>query len=192
MAQTTIEQFATELKMPSGALLEQLAKAGVAGKKEGDKLSETDKTRLLDYLRKSHGGLEQKKITLTRKQTSEIKASDSAGRARTIQVEVRKKRIFVKRDGAEAAPAPEETAPAQPVVSAAEVAAREEEARKAAALMAKQQEEVQKKQEQAEKRKTKKEKEAEEAAAKAAAEAAAKAAAAAVAPAAEAKPEQKK
>ena len=40
MAQTTIEQFATELKMPSGALLEQLAKAGVAGKKEGDRLSE--------------------------------------------------------------------------------------------------------------------------------------------------------
>jgi len=61
MAQTTIEQFATELKMPSGALLEQLAKAGVAGKKAGDKLSETDKTRLLDYLRKSHGGQDHKK-----------------------------------------------------------------------------------------------------------------------------------
>ena len=191
MAQTTIEQFATELKMPSGALLEQLAKAGVAGKREGDKLSETDKTRLLEYLRKSHGGQEQKKkITLTRKQTSEIKAADSTGRARTIQVEVRKKRVFVKRDGAEAAPAVEETAPAQPVVSAAEAAAREEEARKAAALIAKQQEEVQAKQEQAKKRKTKKEKEAEEAAAKAAADAvaAAKATEAAAQPAAEAKP----
>ena len=68
MAQTTIEQFATEMKMPSGALLEQLAAAGVAGKKQGDKLSEQDKTRLLDYLRKQHGGLEaKKKITLTRK-----------------------------------------------------------------------------------------------------------------------------
>ncbi|HKC45392.1 MAG TPA: translation initiation factor IF-2, partial [Burkholderiales bacterium] len=194
MAQTTIEQFATELKMPSGALLEQLAKAGVAGKKSGDRLSELDKTRLLDYLRKQHGGQEQKKkITLTRKQTTEIKAADSTGRARTIQVEVRKKRVFVKRDGAEAAPAPEETAPPQPVVSAAEVAAREEEARKAAALIAKQQEEVQQKQEQAKKRKTKKEKEAEEAAAKAAAEAAAKAAeAVAPQPAAEAKPAAKK
>jgi translation initiation factor IF-2 len=194
MAQTTIEVFASELKMPSGVLLEQLAKAGVAGKKEGDKLSEQDKTRLLDYLRKQHGGMEQKKkITLTRRQTSEIKASDSTGRARTIQVEVRKKRVFVKRDGAEAAPAPEEAAPAQPVVSEAEIAAREEEARKAQALIAKQQEELQKKQEQAEKRKTKKEKEAEEAAAKAAAEAAAKAAQApATAPTAEAKPEAKK
>src|SRR5271165_2917936 len=194
MAQTTIERFATELKMPSGVLLEQLAKAGVPGKKEGDKLSEQDKTRLLDYLRKQHGGQEQKKkITLTRKQTSEIKAADSTGRARTIQVEVRKKRVFVKRDGAEAAPAPEEVAPPpQVVVSAAEVAAREEEARKAQALIAKQQEEVQKKQEQAAKRKTKKEKEAEDAAAKAAVAASAKATeAAAGQPTAEAKPAAK-
>jgi translation initiation factor IF-2 len=192
MAQTTIERFATELKMPSGVLLEQLAKAGVAGKKEGDKLSEQDKTRLLDYLRKQHGGQDQKKkITLTRKQTSEIKAADSTGRARTIQVEVRKKRVFVKRDGAEPAPAPEETAPPQVVVSAAEVAAREEEARKAQALIAKQQEEVQKKQEAA-KRKTKKEKEAEEAAAKAAVAAAAKATETPAAqPVAEAKPAAK-
>src|SRR5450432_188208 len=109
MALTTIEQFATEMKIPSGALLEQLAAAGVAGKKQGDKLSEQDKTRLLDYLRKQHGGLEaKKKITLTRKQTTEIKAADSTGRARTIQVEVRKKRVFVKRDGTDAAPAAEE------------------------------------------------------------------------------------
>src|SRR6266508_2579369 len=192
MAQTTIEKFATDLKMPSGILLEQLAKAGVAGKKEGDKLSEQDKTRLLDYLRKQHGGQDQKKkITLTRKQTSEIKAADSTGRARTIQVEVRKRRIFVKRDGAEPAAAPEEIAPPQPVVSAVEVAAREEEARKAQALIAKQQEEVQKKHEAA-KRKTKKEKEVEEAAAKAAAEAAATATkAVATQPVAEAKPAAK-
>jgi translation initiation factor IF-2 len=190
MPQTTIEKFATDLKMPSGILLEQLAKAGVAGKKEGDKLSEQDKTRLLDYLRKQHGGQDQKKkITLTRKQTSEIKAADSTGRARTIQVEVRKRRIFVKRDGAEPAAAPEETAPPQPVVSAVEVAAREEEARKAQALIAKQQEEVEKKHEAA-KRKTKKEKDAEEAAAKAAAEAAATKAVAAQ-PVAEAKPAAK-
>jgi translation initiation factor IF-2 len=194
MPQTTIEKFATDLKMPSGILLEQLAKAGVAGKKEGDKLSEQDKTRLLDYLRKQHGGQDQKKkITLTRKQTSEIKAADSTGRARTIQVEVRKRRIFVKRDGAEPAAAPEETAPPQPVVSAAEVAAREEEGRKAQVLIAKQQEEVEKKHEAA-KRKTKKEKEAEEAAEKAAAEAAATATAikaVAAQPVAEAKPAAK-
>src|SRR5450432_3579240 len=169
MALTTIEKFATELKMPPGILLEQLTAAGVGGKKEGDKLSELDKTRLLDYLRKQHGGMEQKKkITLTRKQTTEIKAADSTGRARTIQVEVRKKRVFVKRDGADAAPAGEEVIPVapQPLLTAADVAAREEEARKGAVLIAKQQEEIQQKQEQAKKRKTKKEQEAEEAAAK--------------------------
>src|SRR5512138_3887068 len=100
MALTTIEQFATELKMPAGLLLEQLGKAGVAGKKEGDKLSETDKTKLLDYLRRQHGaaGDAKKKITLTRKQTTEIRAPNATGKARTIQVEVRKKRVFVKRD----------------------------------------------------------------------------------------------
>src|SRR5437667_3132791 len=191
MAQTTIEKFATDLKMPPGVLLEQLAAAGVSSKKQGDKLSEQDKTRLLDYLRKQHGGQDQKKkITLTRKETTEIKAADSTGRARTTQVEVRKRRIFVKRDGAESAP-PVDEAPAQPLISAAEVAARDEEARKAAALIAKQQEEVQQKQEQAKKRKTKKEREAEEAAAKAseAVAAAAKSAEAAAAqPVAEAKP----
>ena len=197
MPQTTIDKFATELKMPAGILLEQLAAAGVAGKKQGDKLSEQDKTRLLDYLRKQHGGLDQKKkITLTRKQTTEIKAADSTGRARTIQVEVRKKRVFVKRDGADAAAATEEAAPVapQPVVTATELAAREEEARKGAALIAKQQEEIQQKQEQAKKRKTKKEKEEEDALAKAAeaeAAAVAKEAAPVAQPAATPKPETK-
>ncbi|MBS0327111.1 MAG: translation initiation factor IF-2 [Proteobacteria bacterium] len=185
MAQTTIEQFATDLKMPAGALLEQLAAAGVAGKKQGDKLSEQDKTRLLDYLRKQHGAAAdgRKRITLTRKQTTEIKAADSAGKARTIHVEVRKKRVLVRRDEGEAAqPAaagPEEAvtatpAPAlapAPVITADEIAAREAEERQAQELIARQQEDVQKKQEEAARRKSKKEREAEEAAAKAAAEA---------------------
>jgi len=117
MAQTTIEQFATELKMPAGALLEQLAAAGVAAKKTGDQLTEQDKTRLLDYLRKQHGAAAdpKKRITLTRKQTSEIKAPDATGKARTIQVEVRKKRVLVRRDENEAAPVVEEVVP-EPVV----------------------------------------------------------------------------
>ncbi|HET7097533.1 MAG TPA: translation initiation factor IF-2 [Casimicrobiaceae bacterium] len=183
MAQTTIEQFATELKLPPGALIEQLAKAGVDGKKQGDNLSEQDKTKLLEYLQRQHGaaGEPKKKITLTRKQTSEIKAAGSTGKARTIQVEVRKKRVFVKRDEPESAPVVEEApkAPPAPLISAEELAAREAEEKKAQELIARQQEEIQKKQEQAVKRKTKKEREAEEAAAKAAAEAAAAAAAAA-------------
>jgi len=204
MAHTTIEQFATDLKMPAGALLEQLTAAGVAGKKQGDNLSEQDKTRLLDYLRKQHGapGDGKKRITLTRKSTSEIKAADSSGKARTIQVEVRKKRVLVRREEeAPAAAAPVvEQAPAVPVAAPVaggvlppeEIAAREAEARKAQELMARQQEDLQKKQAEVAKRKTKKEREAEEAAARVAAEAKAaddaKAAAEAAAAAAAAKP----
>jgi translation initiation factor IF-2 len=177
MAQTTIEQFATDLKMPAGALLEQLTAAGVAGKKQGDNLSEQDKTRLLDYLRKQHGaaGDGKKRITLTRKQTSEIRAADSSGKARTIQVEVRKKRVLVRREEEAQTPAatleaPSATAPVA-VLPPEEIAAREAEARKAQELIARQQEDLQKKQAEAAKRKTKKEREAEEAAARAAAEA---------------------
>ena len=101
MGQTTVTQFAGELRMPASVLLEQLQKAGVDKARETDLLSEQDKTRLLDFLRRAHGDTAAKsKITLTRKQTSEIKATDSTGRARTVQVEVRKKRVFVKRDDA--------------------------------------------------------------------------------------------
>jgi translation initiation factor IF-2 len=100
----SVTQFAGELKMPAASLLEQLKRAGVDKSNERDMLTEQDKSRLLEYLRESHGGEKKGKITLTRKQTSEIRATDSTGRARTVQVEVRKKRTFVKRDeSAEAA-----------------------------------------------------------------------------------------
>ena len=99
MTATSVSQFAIELKMPAEALLEQLAKAGVNKKSISENLTDLDKSRLLDYLRRSHGEAETKtKITLTRKSTSEIKSTDSQGRARTVQVEVRKKRVLVKRD----------------------------------------------------------------------------------------------
>ncbi|MDO9600468.1 MAG: translation initiation factor IF-2 [Azoarcus sp.] len=99
MEQMSVTQFAGELKMPAVALLEQLKRAGVDKTGTNDMLTEQDKARLLDYLRRAHGDTEPKgKITLTRKQTSEIRATDSTGRARTVQVEVRKKRTFVKRD----------------------------------------------------------------------------------------------
>jgi len=106
-AQISVAQFAAELRMPLQALLEQLAKAGVVKQTGTDTLTEQDKTRLLDFLRKSHGETAPKaKITLTRKQTTEIKAADATGRSRTIQVEVRKKRTFVKRDADPAAVQP--------------------------------------------------------------------------------------
>ncbi len=98
MSATTVSQFAVELKMPVAALLEQLGKAGVGKQGNDDTLTDQDKARLLDYLRRAHGDDSKAKITLTRKQTSEIKATDAHGRARTVQVEVRKKRVLVKRE----------------------------------------------------------------------------------------------
>jgi translation initiation factor IF-2 len=102
MSATSVSQFAVELKMPVAALLEQLGKAGVGKQGAEDTLTDQDKARLLDYLRRAHGDESKTKITLTRKQTSEIKSTDSHGRARTVQVEVRKKRVLVKRDIGEA------------------------------------------------------------------------------------------
>ena len=125
MDQMSVTQFAGELKMPATVLLEQLRKAGVEKGDAQDMLTEQDKARLLDYLRRSHGEIQPKaKITLTRKQTSEIKATDATGRARTVQVEVRKKRVFVKRD--ELVPevaAVTEAHPAEPPAEAEELEA---------------------------------------------------------------------
>ncbi|MFA7317496.1 MAG: translation initiation factor IF-2 [Sulfuricella sp.] len=106
MAQINVTQFATELGLPAATLLDQLRSAGVNKYASEYLLTEQDKSQLLEYLRRSHGAKESKsKITLTRRETTEIKKSDSSGKARTIQVEVKKKRVFVKRDAVdEAAP----------------------------------------------------------------------------------------
>ena len=141
MAQSTVAQFSAELGLPTALLLEQLKSACVSKVAAEDKLDEADKTALLDYLRKEHGAEQapKSKITLVRKQNTEIKKTDSTGRARTIQVEVRKKRTFVKRDES----APEEKVE-RPVVAVdpAEVARLEAEERKQAELIARQEAEL--------------------------------------------------
>lgn len=160
MGQLNVAQFANELGLPASLLLEQLRAAGVNKIESGDKLSEQDKTQLLEYLRRTHGAKESKnKITVTRKQTTEIKKADSSGKARTIQVEVRKKRVFVKRDAAEETPAqPALVEPAAPAIDEAQQAKRKDEARKQAELVARQTAEIQDKQ-----KKTNRKKETEQA-----------------------------
>ncbi len=154
MAQMSVEQFANELGLLPAVLLEQLKAAGVKKVLAEDSLTEQDKAQLLDYLRKTHGSTEVKnKVTLTRRQTSEIRKSDSTGRARTIQVEVRKRRVLTQ-------PTPEDSEPApvaikspdvtsQPVresiIDAEQLALRSEEARKHAELVARQVEEIKQK-----------------------------------------------
>ena len=117
MSSITVAQFAIELKMPSNVLLEQLREAGVNLTSVDASVTDSDKAKLLESLRRSHGATEGTKITLTRRKTSEIRQADGAGRSRTIQVEVRKKRTFVKRDAADLGetPAAEGTEVATPV-----------------------------------------------------------------------------
>ena len=119
MGQTSVLQFASELGLPAELLLEQLKSAGVSKFSSSDQLTESDKTLLLGYLRKEHGGQAPKnKITLTRKQNTEIKKTDSSGKARTIQVEVRKKRVLVRN---EEVAAEEEVVEVAPVIEAVAV-----------------------------------------------------------------------
>jgi translation initiation factor IF-2 len=163
MSSTTVAEFASELKKSTETLLEQLRSAGVPKASPADALSEADKQKLLGYLQASHGTAspERKKITLVKKSTSEIKQADSSGKARTIQVEVRKKRTFIKRDeGSDTAvveaPEPAAEAPSAPLIDDAELARREEEARRQAELIRRQEEEL------AEKRRQREEQEARE------------------------------
>jgi translation initiation factor IF-2 len=164
MTSTTVAEFAAELKKPTETLLEQLKGAGVAKSDAGDALSDADKQKLLAFLQNSHGTStgERKKITLVKKSTSEIKQADATGKARTIQVEVRKKRTFVKREDEVGATVPVEEpvqTPSEPVIDQAELARREEEARRQAELLRRQEEEL------AERRRQREEQEAREKAA---------------------------
>ena len=100
MTSTTVAELAAELHKPTETLLEQLASAGVTKKGSTDTVSDADKQQLLAHLQSAHGTAApaRKKITLVKKSTSEIKQADARGGARTIQVEVRKKRTFIRRD----------------------------------------------------------------------------------------------
>ena len=150
MSSTTVAEFASELKKSTETLLDQLKSAGVVKKSPSDVLTDADKHSLLNYLQSSHGtaGGDRKKITLVKKQTTEIKQADASGKARTIQVEVRKKRTFVRReDGMDAVPegseAPVvEAASSAPVIDDAELIRREEEARHQAEFIRRQEEEL--------------------------------------------------
>lgn len=160
MTQMTVEKFANELDMLPEVLLDQLLAAGVKKQSVGDSLTEKDKAQLLDYLRKAHGSIEsKKKITLTRRQTTEIRQSDGTGKARTIEVKVRKKRVLTKpseqdvereivlETTATSTPVIPSTPTRKPVIDAEQQAIREQEALKQAELIARQAAELREKQE---------------------------------------------
>jgi translation initiation factor IF-2 len=103
MAEVTIAQFADVLKVPVDRLIAQLDQAGIAVSGPEDMISEDAKLELLTHLRRSHGhgsseGSAPSRITLRRKTQSELKLAGNQGRARTVNVEVRQKRTYIKRD----------------------------------------------------------------------------------------------
>ena len=143
MSSNTVAEFAAELNKPVSLLLEQFVAAGVDKHAGSDPVTEADKQRLLAHLKAAHGtlGQERRKITLTKRSTTEIKQADASGRARAIQVEVRKKRTFVKRDD-EAERASDAAAQAEEAAQAAELARLEEEARLQAERLRQEEEEL--------------------------------------------------
>ena len=105
MADVTVEQFAEVLKVPVDKLLTQLGEAGIKVSGSGDTITDDAKLELLSFLRRAHGQDESpsavatpRKITLKRKSQSELRMSGSQGRSRTVSVEVRRKRTYIKRD----------------------------------------------------------------------------------------------
>ena len=104
MADVTVAQFAEVLKVPVDRLLQQLDQAGIRVDSAEDMISEDAKHELLTHLRRSHGrddaqaDASPRKITLRRKSQSELKLASPQGRARTVNVEVRSKRTYVKRE----------------------------------------------------------------------------------------------
>ncbi|MCE8013326.1 translation initiation factor IF-2 [Billgrantia desiderata] len=129
MSEMTVKDFAAKVGRDVPRLLEQMKEAGLEHKSEGDAVSEEDKRKLLDYLTKSHGGTgagARNRITLTRKTRSKIKTGE---RGKTIEVQVRKKRTYVKRAEEEEAPKPEpmeESGPRQLVGDMADSQAKRE------------------------------------------------------------------
>lgn len=146
MGKLDVTQFAVELGLPVALLLEQLHAAGGKQSDAADLVSEQDKAKLLEHLRHAHGADNAaKKITLTRRETTEIQSSDKSGRARTIQVEVRKRRIVAPmsiESVQAAAPVVLTSAEQIKVLGTAELDSREQEAKLQAELAARQEAEL--------------------------------------------------
>ena len=97
MASNTVREFALELQVSADTLLSQLQNAGVNVANEGDEISDADKAKLLESLRHARVQDKPRKIMVTRRETSTIRQNDGQGGARTIEVEVRRRRVFVKK-----------------------------------------------------------------------------------------------
>ena len=122
MSEVTVAKLAETVGTPVEKLLEQMKSAGLSMTGADDVVSDEQKQTLLAYLKQSHGekeGGEPRRITLKRSKRSSLKVTGSTGKAKTVTVEVRKKRTYVKKGGAETAePEVLETKPEEQVTEA--------------------------------------------------------------------------
>ncbi|MBU0538017.1 MAG: translation initiation factor IF-2 N-terminal domain-containing protein, partial [Gammaproteobacteria bacterium] len=104
MAEVTVSQLAEVVGAPVERLLRQMKEAGLSHSAAGQVVSDEDKQTLLTFLKRSHGESAEapQKITLQRKTLSTLKTGSGAGK-KTVNIEVRKKRTYIKRDPAEMA-----------------------------------------------------------------------------------------
>ncbi|MGV6816790.1 MAG: translation initiation factor IF-2 [Thiotrichales bacterium] len=134
MSEVSVKQLADVVGTSVDKLLDQMKEAGIEITDPNQGVSDEQKMKLLDHLRQSHGKSAAKdsgkKITLKRKKVSELKVGSGGGRAKTVSVEVRKRRTYVKRDEAEEGSEAEtsQVAPAQPAVTKMEELTRQVEA----------------------------------------------------------------
>jgi translation initiation factor IF-2 len=126
MAEVTVSQLAEVVGAPVERLLRQMKEAGLSHSSAEQKVSDEDKQTLLTFLKRSHGESTEgpRKITLKRKTISTLKTGSGAGK-KTVNIEVRKKRTYVKRDPTELAAEAEEAARLAAEAEQAEAAANE-------------------------------------------------------------------
>ncbi|MFI3190521.1 translation initiation factor IF-2 [Crenothrix sp. D3] len=105
MSDKTVLQLADMVKTPVEQLLKQLQEAGLSARKSDDIINDDEQMRLLTHLRKSHGKAQgegdnsPRRVTLERRKVTEIKQASIPGSStKTISVEVRKKKTYIKRD----------------------------------------------------------------------------------------------
>ena len=115
MADVTVEQLAAVVGAPVERLLQQMKDAGLTKSSASESVSDAEKQQLLAHLKRAHGdagtGSEPTRITLKRKTVSRMKvAGGNSGKNKVVNVEVRKKRTYVKREAAEETPKAEEAA----------------------------------------------------------------------------------
>lgn len=152
MAEVTVAKLAEDIHIPVDKLLQQFKEAGIPISDESAPVSEEIKRKLLGHLQKSHGAKSEKKITLKRKSVSKLSLGSDSRRGKTVNVEIRKKKTYIKRSALEEAEEAKRQAEEAARLQAEEAKRLEEEAKRLAEEEAKRAEDAKREAEEAAKR----------------------------------------